>query len=84
MDLIPEDIDLADLTRRLRDASGRVFVGAIVGRTAIRDEVASMLDCSLLEAEQLVDTMIGRGFLIKERPEDGPEQWVLADRQATP
>ena len=80
MALEPEDIDLAKVTSRLREACGRVFVGAVMGRTVIRDEVALMLKCSLLEAEQLVDTMIGRGFVVKEKPKDGPEQWVLVER----
>lgn len=77
MALDPENIDLAEITAKLLNKSGRVFVGVVMGRTAIRDEVAAMLNCSLLEAEQLVDTLIGRGFIVRQRPEEGPEQWVL-------
>ena len=80
MELDPESIDLANLSARLRTSCGPTFTGAVVGRTVIRDEVATMLQCSLLEAEQLVDTLITRGFVRKETSADGQVQWVIAER----
>jgi hypothetical protein len=60
----PEDVDLADLA----DALKRIFanqppIGYLLGRTALRDAVVDHLSCSQLEAEQLIDTMVSRGFL---------------------
>jgi hypothetical protein len=60
----PDDVDLAQLA----DALKRTFensppIGYLLGRTALRDAVVDHLRCSLLEAEQLVDTMVSRGFL---------------------
>lgn len=60
----PEETDLAQLAAELM----RVFAanppkGYLPGRTLLRDAIASRLNCSQLEAEQLVDTMKSRGFL---------------------
>lgn len=71
----PEQIDLAVLTRALRSAFDAPIEGAIVGRTAVRDAVARELRCSQLQAEQLVDTMIGRGFLARHEAPDGMTVW---------
>jgi hypothetical protein len=59
-----QDVDLAELARHLK----RVFTtdaprGYVVGRTLVRDAVVLKLECSQLEAEELVDTMVARGFL---------------------
>jgi hypothetical protein len=80
--LDPESIDLALVARALETAVGATALGAIVGRTRLRDAVVGHLDCSMLEAEQIVDTMIGRGFLVLERTEDGLDHWVI--RNAVP
>ena len=62
--LVVEDIDLAALVQTLRarfgDAQPRGF---LEGRTALRDAAAAELDCSDLEAEDLVDTLVARGFV---------------------
>ncbi len=59
-----EEIDLADLSRLIvNNLGGSSTEGFIVGRTLIRDAVFSVLECSELEAEQLVDTLISRGFV---------------------
>lgn len=71
----PEEIDLAAVARELRATLGAPIEGAIVGRTVVRDAVAQQLQCSLLEAEQLVDTMIGRGFLIPTETSGGLTVW---------
>lgn len=64
MPLDPESVDLAQLCQRLR----RIFDGGAIegytdGRTAIRDALMEQMKCSALEAEDLVETMIGRGYL---------------------
>jgi hypothetical protein len=62
--LIVEEVDLAELTAALRDRFARASpTGYVVGRTALRDAVATMLSCSQLEAEDIVDTLIVRGFV---------------------
>lgn len=74
----PESIDLAVLARHLRTALGSSVPGAVVGRTALRDEVVRRLDCSQLEAELLIDTMVGRAFLVLERDEETREErWFI-------
>jgi hypothetical protein len=62
--LVVEDVDLADLTERLRHRfEAAAPIGYLNGRTALRDAVASELDCSELEAENIVDTLIAQGFV---------------------
>lgn len=60
----PERIDLAQTARELE----RLFANApprgyLLGKTMMRDAVARVYECSQLEAEQVVDTMVARGFL---------------------
>jgi hypothetical protein len=71
----PEAIDLASLRDVLEDRCGSFVEGDIVGRTRLRDEVIRHLGCSELEAEQLVDTMAGRGFLERQVLSDGRTGW---------
>lgn len=73
----PETIDLARLAAVLRGASGETVIGAVVGRTRLRDEVVRHLRCSQLEGETLVDTMIGRGFIRREVAGDGQVEWII-------
>jgi hypothetical protein len=73
----PDAVDLAALARTLMDGCGPSVAGSVVGRTRLRDEVVRSLGCSLLEAEQLVDTMIGRGFLHKEVDPEGFITWRI-------
>ena len=49
--------------------------GEIAGRSKMRDLVAAHLGCSLLEAEELVDTLIARGFARLERDPEGRVGW---------
>lgn len=65
-------VDLHELATELADSvpSG-LLVGRVVGRTVLRDAVAGRLGCSQLEAEQLVDTLIGRGYLRFEAGGEG-------------
>jgi hypothetical protein len=73
----PEQIDLAALASHLRAAIGPQAAGNIIGRTSLRDAVAEHLACSQLEAERIVDTMVGRGFLTLSRGDDGQECWEI-------
>lgn len=62
--LDPEQVDLADLAHRLVARLGNSRLeGFVMGRTKLRDAAALMLACSDIEAEQIIDTMIIRGFL---------------------
>lgn len=61
--IAPESIDLAELSFELgQHFDERAPVGYLEGRTILRDLVVDDLGCSELEAEELVDTMIARGF----------------------
>ena len=62
--LIVENVDLAVLTDslRLRFAAAPP-IGYLNGRTVLRDAVTRELECSELEAEDIVDTLIAQGFL---------------------
>jgi predicted DNA-binding transcriptional regulator len=75
--LDPETIDLSQLAEALREASGATLIGAVVGRTRLRDEVVRHLGCSQLEGETLVDTMISRGFIRREVARDGQIEWII-------
>jgi hypothetical protein len=63
--LDPEQIDLDALSRRLAADLGSEAIpgGYLEGKTGVRDLVLGYFDCSVLEAEQLVDTMVTRGFM---------------------
>lgn len=59
-----EHVDLAAVAAMLDgQLGGRGSEGFVRGRTVLRDAVMRHLACSALEAEELVDTMVGRGFL---------------------
>jgi hypothetical protein len=59
-----ESVDLAELSRSLqRSPAGGRLDGFVAGRTVVRDAVVCALGCSSLAAEQIVDTMVLRGFL---------------------
>jgi hypothetical protein len=79
----PEDIDLAEVADGLRRTFGdRGPTGYLPGRTAFRDALVVQLECSQLEAELVVDTMIARGFLRYEGDPtakvDELEQWIIS------
>jgi len=77
-----EHTDLAQLARKLR----RVFAdgpptGYLLGRTIVRDAIVLELECSQLEAERVVDTMVVRGFLRYPcAPDriDNPVAWTIS------
>jgi len=76
----PESIDLAELAVVLRSACGGTIAGAVVGRTRLRDEVSRHLECSQLEAERIVDTMIGRGFIRRREALGRPMEWLIGEQ----
>ena len=49
--------------------------GPVVGRTAVRDAGAERLECSQLEAEQVVDTLVVRGRIALVQLPDGRGVW---------
>lgn len=53
-------------------------VGAVVGRTRIRDAVALERGCSQMEAEELVDTMVEQNLLRFESDAAEPGVWRFA------
>ena len=65
MSFRPEEIDLAELASTIRRelVGFSPIVGYAEGKTVLRDRVVTLLDCSELEAEELVDTLVARGFL---------------------
>jgi hypothetical protein len=69
----PENVDLEAVKVMLRHMCGPTVVGAVFGRTRLRDAVARHLGCSLVLGERVLDTMIGRGFL---RQQVHPHGWV--------
>ncbi|MGB5809631.1 MAG: hypothetical protein WBG86_03820 [Polyangiales bacterium] len=64
MTIVPEDIDLLDLTRLLRQRFGDSGpAGYVRGKTELRTAVVALLSCSEIEAELLVDTLEARGMI---------------------
>lgn len=62
--MTPEDIDLEQLRRKLlAQFSGAAPAGYVRGKGDLRAAVVAVLECSALEAEQLVDTMEARGLI---------------------
>ncbi len=72
-----EAVDLEQLVDVVHGTTEAPLSGAIVGRSLLRDIVAAHLECSMLEAEELVDTMVSRGFARLERDDEGREVWRL-------
>lgn len=73
-----ESVDLAALVTAMQSRFSAPFEGAVMGRTNMRDFVSEELECSELEAEQIVDTLVARRFARLERDADGRELWHLS------
>lgn len=72
-----EQIDLNRVSARLaRRFGSRPPVGYLRGKTAMRDALATDLECSAVDAEALIDTLESRGFL---RFDGDPSQRSEAD-----
>ena len=80
----PERIDLARLAHHLAVEFDGSVEGYVVGRTRLRDAVAAHEQCSVLQAEELVDTLILRG-LVEFSGDPGsagaPGAWIIHDRR---
>lgn len=62
--MIPEDIDLSELRRQLSIRfRGAAPAGYVRGKSDMRAAIVDTLNCSELEAEQLVDTLEARGLI---------------------
>jgi hypothetical protein len=62
--VIPEDLDLEQLTRQLLEVLGSAEPnGYLRGKAQMRDALVQAGGFSQLEAEQLIDTLELRGFL---------------------
>ena len=69
-------VDLRDLTTYLRDAFGaQAPVGAVVGRTAMRDALVQKLGCSELEAEEHVDSLVALKLIVFVGERGEPGYW---------
>lgn len=82
---IPDDLDLNELRSQLaRRFRGAAPVGYVRGKGALRVAVIEMLECSELEAEQIVDTLESRGLIRyegdrRDEVDDLQHRWRLAD-----
>ncbi|MCU1282137.1 MAG: hypothetical protein JWM53_5683 [bacterium] len=64
MQLVVEDIDLAQLAGAVRRRYGRhLFASYLRGKTIIRDAIIDELRCSAYEAEELVETLELMGYV---------------------
>ncbi len=64
---LPKDLDLNVLRRQLEDRfRTRAPVGYVRGKSALRAAIVDLLECSQLEAEQLVDTLESHGLITYE------------------
>lgn len=86
--LIPEEIDLNDPRGRLAECFGELPpAGYVPGKTALRAAVVKILQCSALEAEQLVDTLETRRLIGYEgdpsdEVDDLERRWLLSSDSA--
>lgn len=83
---VPEKLDLDDLRSKLEERFGELPpVGYVRGKTALHGAVVKLLECSALEAEQVVDTLETRG-LIRYQGDPADEldtlesRWLLGAR----
>lgn len=78
----PSEIDLGALTRRVRERLDTAPLGYVPGKTMIRNEVISELDCSAEAAETLVDALEAKGYIrytgSREELELEPSVWRLS------
>lgn len=62
--VVPEEIDLNELRRQLATHFGDAPpAGYVCGKGELRAAVVEILECSELEAEQLVDTLESLGMI---------------------
>jgi hypothetical protein len=71
-----EQVDLVELRDMLRGHEPEL-AGNLEGRSLMRDIVADQLGCSMVEAENLVDTLVARGYAQLAHDPEGREGWKL-------
>lgn len=76
-----EEVDLATLVDLVRARVGDEVDGAVLGRTRMRDAAQDALDCSMVEAERIVDTIVLRGLVHLERDPLGNAKWKLGSQR---
>lgn len=80
-----DDIDLAKLALALkRQFAASPPQGYVLGRSIFRDAIVERLQCSELEGENLVDTLVSLGYLcFKGSPEaiDNLEPWAITTKE---
>ncbi|HEY5958415.1 MAG TPA: hypothetical protein VIV60_17750 [Polyangiaceae bacterium] len=84
MTLDLDNLDLLTVTDTLREQFANSVPGDMLeGKTAFRDLLVTSLNCSELEAEELVDTLITRGYLKFEVTELDSSfgLWTIGDGQ---
>lgn len=75
-----EQVDLAEL-RDLLLGHEPELAGDLDGLTQMRDLVAAHLECSLLQAEELVETLVAQGYAQLQRDPEGREGWRISHRR---
>lgn len=75
--MIDTEVDLAELAQMLARLPESFREGFVLGKTACRDAVLEALDCSEVEAEDLVDTLVLRGLLRFDVSQLGPAMWTV-------
>ena len=86
MRFVLEQVDLAKLAQNLdRRFGAAVPQGYVLGKSILRDSIVELLGCSELDAENLVDMMIGLGYLhFKGSPTkaiDCLEPWTISTKE---
>jgi hypothetical protein len=83
--MIPEDLDLAALSRDLHDALGPGEpVGYLRGKAKMRDALVDLHGFSQLQAESIVDTLELQGYLHflgdPRAPSEAESRWDFRTR----
>ena len=76
------DVNLAAVAEMMKELFGATHpAGYLEGRTMLRNAIAAHLDCSMLDAEALVETMQSRGYLyyagMPEADVDERHPWTI-------
>ncbi len=82
IDPAPESIDLRVLVEQLRQRLGPAGpCGFLDGKVVFRDAVAELANCSCMEAEDVVETLVAQGYLRyagdPAEPDSAEERWAL-------
>ena len=86
MQLVVEEVDLAQLAASLRLRYGRhLYSSYLRGKTLMRDALQDQLVCSAYEAEELVETLELQGYVRFPHLEDDTHPitrhaWIIDER----